>query len=227
MHLIMRPPRPRLARWLLLMIWLQPAALPAADPSGDLPGLNPLVLEIARAFPDGGGYNRQWTGSGTPAAIHHAGDRILAAGTGGTYCSGFTFAVAMQAAERAGLLEGKSADAVRRFQKEWYGAVEDPEIRERQCALAVGRFGIGRQITPEEARPGDFAQFWRVRSGHSVVFLGWVHDAEGARAGLRYRSSQGSTDGIGDATEYFQNATAGEGHIDPVRIYFARLGPED
>ncbi len=193
--------------------------------SADSPApLNELVLKTARAFKDGGGYNNQWTGSGTPEEIRHDGARILAKGTGGTYCSGFTFAVAMKVAEDAGLLRGKSVEAVRRFQKEWYGAVEDPETREKQCALAVGRLGIGRQVKPEEAQPGDFCQFWRQRSGHSVVFLGWVKDDNGERVGLRYRSSQGSTDGIGDVTEYFHGTSAGRGFVDPDRVYFARLG---
>lgn len=185
--------------------------------------LNASVLEIAHAYSDGGAYNNKWTGSGTPEQIDFQGERILAAGTGGTYCSGFTFAVVMNAADQAGLLEGQSVEAVRRFQKEWYGAVQEPEVREKQCALAVGNLGIGRQVSLEEAEAGDFVQFWRGRSGHSVVFLGWVRDADGNRAGLQYRSSQGSTDGIGNATEYFQGSAAGRGDVDPERIYVARL----
>jgi hypothetical protein len=186
--------------------------------------LNQAVLNVSQAYPDGGEYNGAWTGSGTPEQIDHQGQRILAAGTGGTYCSGFTFATVMKTAREAGLLEGKSVEQVRRFQKEWYGAVQEPEMREKQCALAVGNLGIGRQVSPEEAEPGDFAQFWRARSGHSVVFLGWVYDPNGNRAGLKYRSSQGSTGGIGNKIEFFRDSAAGEGHVDPERIYFARLG---
>jgi hypothetical protein len=186
--------------------------------------LNEEVLEIAGSFPDGGGYNDQWTGSGTPEAIEFAGSTVLPEGTGGTYCSGFTFAVAVKAAMSAGLLEGKTFEQVRRFQREWYGAVADENIREKQCAVAVENLGIGREVAVEEAEPGDFAQFWRVRSGHSVVFLGWVYDEHGNRAGLRYRSSQGTTNGIGDRVEYFQRSEAGRGQVDPERIYFARIG---
>ncbi len=200
------------------LCWLAPAALHAAPES-----LNERVLETARAYPDGGGYNDQWTGSGTPEQIELSGSTILEEGTGGTYCSGFTFTVAMRVAADAGLLDGKPVDAVRHFQREWYGAVSDETIREKQCAVAVETLGIGREVEMDEARPGDFVQFWRVRSGHSVVFLDWVYDDAGNKAGLRYRSSQGSTNGIGDRVEYFQESEAGDGHVDPERIYFARL----
>jgi hypothetical protein len=213
----------------LLVLALLASAVRAPAESGanaaDLP-LNQAVIKTAKTYPDGGKYNTQWTGSGTPEQIDHRGQRILAEGTGGTYCSGFTFAVVMKTAESAGLLRGKSVDEVRRFQKNWYGAVAEEEMREKQCALAVGVLGIGRQVSMDEARPGDFAQFWRGRGGHSVVFLGWVHDEDGKKAGLTYRSSQGSTDGIGNVTEYFRDAKAGRGSVDPARIYFARLGKE-
>src|SRR5690606_21239996 len=110
------------------------------------------------------------------------------------------------------------------FQKEWYGAVDAPEMREKQCALAVGNLGIGHQVSMDEAEPGDFAQLWRGRGGHSVVFLGWILDEAGEKTGLKYRSSQTSTDGIGNNIEYFRDSKAGKGQVDPKRIYFARLG---
>lgn len=210
---------------LLAAFSLSSAALAAEairpDPT-DLP-LNQAALKAALSYPDGGQFNKAWSGSGTPEKIEHEGQRILAAGTGGTYCSGFTFATVMKTAREADLLRGKSVESVRRFQKEWYGAVEEPEMREKQAALAVGNLGIGRQVSMEHAEPGDFAQFWRGKSGHSVVFLGWVLDDAGEKAGLKYRSSQGSTDGIGNTIEYFRGSKAGKGSVDPKRIYFARL----
>lgn len=187
------------------------------------PSLNQAALTVARAFSDGGGYNGSWTGSGTPEAIQHAGETILSAGSGGTYCSGFTFATVMRTAAEAGLLDDKSVGKVRRFQKEWYGAVAEPDIREKQCAIAVKNLGIGREVSVDEAKPGDFCQFWRGRSGHSVVFLGWILDGNGKRIGLRYRSSQGTTDGIGDHEEYFRGVKETNARVDPSRIYFARL----
>ncbi len=64
------------------------------------------VLDIANAYKDGGGYDSSWNGSGAHNEIRFGGQRILANGMG-TYCWGFTFAVAMDAA-RAGFVEGKN-----------------------------------------------------------------------------------------------------------------------
>lgn len=180
--------------------------------------LNARVLEVARSFADGGGYDRSWKGSGCPVEVRHGDVRILGAAERGSYCCGFTFAVVMQVAREAGLLEGKSAAEVKLFQRRWYGAVE--EAAERQCAQALEQLGIGRPVAAGEARPGDFVQFWRHSgSGHSVVFLGWVVEG-GERVGIRYRSSQGSTDGIGDHQERF----GGERGIDRARVHVGRLG---
>ncbi len=185
--------------------------------------LKPIdVVAVSRTFPDGGGYNVKWGGSGTPEEIRFLDTRILARGENGTYCCGFTFNVVMKAAGDAGLLKGKTVEQIKRFQKEWYGAVTEKDIREKQCAVAVGKLGIGRQVTADDAQPGDFLQFWRTKSGHSVVFLNWVEE-DGRRIGFNYRSSQGSTDGVGDKIEYFKDSGMDKGEVDPKRMYFGRL----
>jgi hypothetical protein len=179
------------------------------------------VLEIAQSFKEGGGYI--WEGgSGAPRAIEFDGQTIVKAQEKGTYCSGFTFSVVMQAAAERGLLEGKTADAVRRFQKEWYGVPKD--AAEKQCALAVERLGIGRHVKDlEDARPGDFVQIWRTnKSGHSVVLVELVRE-RGRIIGLKYRSSQKSTDGVGDRVEYFADVEGRGGKMDRSRTYVARL----
>jgi hypothetical protein len=129
----------------------------------------------------------------------------------------------MKAAGEAGLLEGKTVEQVKRFQKEWYGAVPEKDVAEKQCAVALGHLGIGKQVTPDEAQSGDFLQFWRTKSGHSVVFLNWV-EKDGKRVGFNYRSSQGSTDGVGDKVEYFKDSGIDKGEVDAQRMYFGRLG---
>jgi hypothetical protein len=192
------------------------AARPSTQPAID-------VEAVARTFPDGGGYNVKWGGTGTPREIRFKDARILAKGENGTYCCGFTFTVVMKAATEAGLLTDKSVEQVKRFQKEWYGAVDDKPTRERQCAVALEHLGIGKQVSPDDARAGDFLQFWRTKSGHSVVFLKWV-EKDGQRIGFTYRSSQGSTDGIGDKTEYFKDSGIAKAEVDPQRMYFGRLG---
>jgi hypothetical protein len=127
----------------------------------------------------------------------------------------------MDAASRRGLQRDKSVKQVRAFQKQWYGATE--ESREIQCALAVQTLGIGKPVEPEQARPGDFLQFWRTnKSGHSVVFLQWVQES-GQPVGFKYRSSQRATDGIGDRVEYFAGVAGKDSAVDPKRMYFCRL----
>src|SRR5688572_29593331 len=202
----------------LLTIGLLLAAAPATQSTHP-------VLRAAYAFPDGGGYNTKWAGTGTPVEVRFADARILAKGTDGTYCCGYTFAVVMRAAADAKLLEEKTVDQVKLFQKQWYGAVSEPTIREKQCAVAMIPLGIGREVSADEAQSGDFLQFWRTKSGHSVIFLDWEqHD--GQRIGFRYRSSQGSTKGIGDKSEFFKDSGVDGGEVDPKRMYFGRLKVE-
>lgn len=205
----------------LVLACAAPRPLQAED---DEPAdLNAQVLEEANRHA-GGGYNTRWAGSGTMQEIRFKDQRILSAGEGGTYCCGYTFNVFMNVAQAHRLLDDLTVAQVRALQKHWYGSVPDDHeqadlIRETQIRYAVTLLGIGTGVEPEDARPGDFLQFWRQRSGHSVVFLGWVVE-DGRAVGVRYRSSQGTTDGIGDHTERF----AGHGgSVDPQRMYFARL----
>ena len=176
------------------------------------------VVAIAHAFPDGGGY--EWKGTGVPENVCFNDKLILAKGKA-TYCSGFTFAVAMKAAAERGLLKNKATEHVQAFQKEWYGATK--ESGETQCAYAIEKLGVGKSIAIKDAKPGDFLQLWRTnKSGHSVVFLEWVADA-GRPIGVKYRSSQTSTNGIGDRIEYFTGIPGKKGSVDPRRLYFGRL----
>ena len=199
----------------------QPQAVRAAADSDPNDDAAPLELVVANSFDDGGGY--VWKDStGAPMEIRHQGAVVLAKQPQGTYCSGFTFTVAMETARRRGLLEGKSFDEVKRFQKAWYGATKD--AAETQCAWAVEKLGIGRRIKSlDAAKPGDFLQLWRTnKSGHSVLLVELVRDGERI-VGVHYRSSQGSTDGIGDRTEYFADVPDRDGKLDRKRIYVARL----
>ncbi|HUT34455.1 MAG TPA: hypothetical protein VNE39_13295 [Planctomycetota bacterium] len=177
-------------------------------------------LDVIPAFPDGGGYDKTWQGTGSPEEIGFKGETILAKATNGTYCCGFTFAVAMRMAASRGLLADKSVEQVRRFQREWYGAM--PPSREKQCVAAAETLGIGREVKLEEARPGDFVQLWRASgTGHSIVLLRPIR-RDGKLVGLEYRSSQGSTNGIGNRTEHFADADP-KGTIVRPRTYVCRL----
>ena len=178
-------------------------------------------LDALASFPDGGGYDRSWKGSGSPEAIVFKGRTILAKGANGTYCCGFTFAAAMRTAASRGLLADKSVEQVQRLQREWFGST--PASREKQCVVAAQTLGIGREVTLGDARPGDFVQFWRSSgSGHSVVLLRPIR-RDGRLVGLEYRSSQGSTGGIGNRIEHFAD-TDPKGPILRARTYVCRLG---
>jgi hypothetical protein len=177
------------------------------------------VLKVARAFKDGGSYDEKWHGSGVPEEINFKGEKILRTGEG-TYCCGYTFAVAMRAATARGLLKDKTPQQIREFQKEWYGATE--ASKEIECAFAVKKLGIGKAVSMDEAKAGDFVQLWRGKSGHSVIFLKWA-EKNGQKIGFHYRSSQPRTKGIGDAVEYFQGNGSKPGEVLKERTYFCRL----
>jgi hypothetical protein len=180
------------------------------------------VVAVARSFNDGGGYNKQWEGSGSPEEIRFKGSVILPIGKEGTYCSGLTFAVVMRVCSQFKILEGHSTDAVRRFQQEWYGVPS--ETKEKQSVVALQRLSIGREVTLDEARAGDFGQFWRSDgTGHSFVFLGWLTAGE-KKVAIKYRSSQSATNGVGDSTEYFEDVTGKKGQVIRSRVYFGRVG---
>ncbi len=200
------------------------ASKPAREGSGDAKRAS-AILKAAKSFGRGGGYDKSWTSSGCPAPVEHKGEVILRGSSDGTYCCGFTFAVAARALAEAGALKAKSPAELRAFQKVWFGATKKKIEQEKQCALAVQGLGVGSEVSADEAMAGDFAQLWRrgnKPSGHSVLFLGWIEVGD-ERVGFSYLSSQGSTGGIGYGVEYFADAEAGEGRVDPERVYFARI----
>ncbi len=186
----------------------------------ELPVANRAVLEVIERIEPGGGY--EWKSTGVPFDIPHGRRVVLKQTTAnGTYCSGVTFTAVMGAATRIGLLDDKPFDDVKRFQRHWYGTNE--ASAETQCVFALEQLGIGHAVEHDDALPGDFVQFWRARSGHSVVFLAWVTDEDGRRIGLEYWSSQKATDGIGVHTEYFAGVAGHDGAVDPERLHVGRL----
>lgn len=206
-------------RILIACLLLSPMAR-AAEPKSakEFKGPNADVLEIAYGYKDGGTY--KWKGSGVPEELSFAGEQILPKGDG-TFCCGYTLAVVFKAAEERGLLAEKSVEDVRRLHKCWYGDTDDS--KETLVQYALQQLKLGHAIEHDDAQPGDFVQFWRTnKSGHSVIFLEWIVDG-GKRIGVKYRSSQKFTDGIGDRIEYFSDAEGQEGKLDRERFYIVRL----
>jgi hypothetical protein len=70
-------------------------------------------------------------------------------------------------------------------------------VKSRGTADALSRFGIGRETSFEQLQPGDFINFNRTKSGHSVVFLSYIdrkYDDVAYSAdvvGFKYFSAQG------------------------------------
>ena len=203
----------------VLAVLASPLVLQAKDAEADdnKSAYTDDVLKIAYSYENGGGYI--WKNStGVCETLTHEGKTILKKQPEGTYCCGMTLQTAFKLAQHHGLFDGKTFDEVKQFQREWYGATE--ASGETQCTLAMTNLGVGHAVTLDEAKPGDFGNFWRTKSGHSIIFLKWVTDDDGNRTGIHYRSSQTATDGIGDHTEYFRGHG---GHVDPNRIYLCRF----
>lgn len=188
---------------------------------------NQTVVSAAYTYPDEGGYIKpvdgKWKGLGVAHDIIVNGRKVFSKSGTGTYCSGFTFSVVALVAEKGSLFKGKTVKQIVKFRREWYGATT--ASGEKQCVVALENLQLGKEVPLAQAQRGDFVQFWRVRSGHSAVFLEWARDAKGNVIGLKYRSSRGSTDGIADKTEYFSDVKGRGGDVDRKRTYFGRLGP--
>ncbi len=178
--------------------------------------LNDRVILIANAY-EGGGY--KWSSSGTPKNIVFKNEQILSKSAQGTFCSGYTFTVAFDALDQAGKIDHLSVDQVKWLQRNWYGTNE--ASAETQCLYALHFLDLGTKVNLSDVKAGDFVQFWRNnKSGHSVIFLDWVKNESGEITGIKYRSTQKSTDGIGDRTE---TIGTGEKDINLSRLYAVRL----
>jgi hypothetical protein len=206
---------------------------PRADASAPVPArgaLNPFVLAALRAYPADGTHGYWWPKEGpwrgTTKTLAYE-DATLCEGDarGRCHCSGLTFEVFLVAwfgwARAHGHPE-RVADldlaGMRRFQDRWYGT--DGDRRTLRTALVEG--GLGAEVPHAEAEPGDFVQLWRHDgSGHSAVFLRWERDAAGAVTGLRYWSTQASTNGIGERSESFGDAGRS---VDRAQTWVVRVG---
>lgn len=187
---------------------------------GGLQGRNTDVVEAAYRRDQGGVGDLADTGVSNDVRV--MGELVLRRSRdGASYCCGFTFEVAMEVAERRGLLSGCTFGDLRRFQKQWYGSEAGSEAR--QVALAMETLGIGREVSLDQAEPGDFVVYFRPGgTGHSVVLLDTIR-RDGKVIGLYYRSSQSGTNGVGNVTEYFTDTGYFNGTILRESIVVARL----
>jgi hypothetical protein len=198
--------------------------------------LNPLVVDRMRRYPVDGTHAYHWPKSGgwtgNTKDLEYGG-QVFAQGDdrGRCYCCGLTFEVFLDAYRLWCVQHGRpwqigelDLDGVRKLQRQWFGSAAD-----RSCLhTALVDNGLGFRITDwEQARPGDFVQLWREKgSGHSVIFVGWEREGgkpDGRITGIRYWSTQGSTRGIGEQVESFEEG-AGKNRVLRDEFWLCRVG---
>jgi hypothetical protein len=150
--------------------------------------------------------------NGVTSNLYYQGKLLLKAhpsGNRANHCVGITFEVFFRAIKDWNQRQGYAGDTIKDLNYEqfydfilkWY--VAGPKT-ENNLVIALEKYKLGKRLTNfEEARPGDFIDFSREnQTGHTVVLIDWVR-VNGKIVGLRYWSSQESTNGIGYKTEYF------------------------
>jgi hypothetical protein len=184
-------------------------------------GGNQDVLDVAYSM-SRGGYCRP-ADTGVAEDITFKGIRILAKSRdGSTYHLGYTLTVALKAAQRRSLLDEKRPDQIKRFQREWYSA--SSTVGEEGLVGAMVNLGIGTEVAVQDAKPGDFINFYRPElHGQSAILLGWLRDESDTIVGFRFRTSSPTTYGIGDDLEYFSTSGRQDAVIDPKRFFVGRL----
>jgi len=176
------------------------------------------IISVANKF-SGGGY--QWGGvSGVCIPLYHNGKLIRSYDEGGpSHCCGYTLSIAFIAATNRGLFDNKSQNEVSKFSSDWYSA---GGANGKLCVQALENIGIGSEVILEESIEGDFCQIWRTNgSGHSVILISHIYGDNNEIIGINYRSSQKSTDGIGNTKEYFSDS--GRGKMSKEHTYFGRM----
>jgi len=232
----------------------KPAAVTEEDQPAKQPGaaedlskydttLNSYVLQIINTYPIGRYpylLNNDYANyNGVTANISYQGQLLLKAHPSGkrySHCSGITFEVFFRAMQernkKLGIspddFNGMTPEQLEDFIMNWYVANGDKQSQ--NAAKAVEKYGLGRRISRwEDARAGDFIDISRENNtGHTVVFIKWLKNDSGKIIGLKYWSSQESTQGISYKEEYFniQNESGVKyGNVMTSHVYIARVSP--
>lgn len=183
-------------------------------------GINLFVLraidQVQSTAPDGGGYftgvHAQPAESPIGYSLKLFGHPLLLPPRTTSYCSGASYTAFIEtlnllfpddsahlSPERLEAMRMQEPDGSRRNDWIKFWGIWNADGPGSQFAL-VQYSGMGMEILPTHARPGDFMNInWTNGLGHSVVFLGWQKDANGHKS-VRYWSSQTGTHGLGDQT---------------------------
>ena len=198
--------------------------------SQTVPGqdFNDYVVSMMKSYPTDGTHQYYWPSSGgwsgNTRDLYYRG-ALFAKGDsfGRCYCCGLTFEVFFRAYEAYCKAKGWpfvinnfDSSALSKFKGQWFGS----DGNRKTLLNAIVSNNLGRGISFEQAKLGDFVQLWRNNgSGHSVIFVEWVKNGQ-TITGVKYWSTQSSTNGIGYRIEYF----GGSSGMDPNQFYIARVG---
>ncbi|MCF7833334.1 MAG: T9SS type A sorting domain-containing protein [Candidatus Marinimicrobia bacterium] len=196
---------------------------------------NDYVLDVLKEYHRDGRYPYSWVSGyhGVSRNLYYKGTRIAKANADSshsTYCSGVTFEVYFRSMSRLNQdlgfgedINGMSASNFSSFISIWFVQ----SLNGDGPGLALEAYGLGEKIEKmKDVQKGDFVQIWRTSgSGHSVIFINWTTNASGDTTGMRYWSTQTSTNGVNYNTEYFDGLG---GNIDKAITYYSRaFKPED
>ena len=183
--------------------------------------LNPFVLKVISAYPTNGTYQYHcsWTPreydiyNGVTEDLSYRGLVVAKAypdGSRVSYCCGFTFEVFVRAMKLRNIQDGLDPDDFNGMTfndlfnalQLWY--IEGTGDSEQR---AIVGYGLGNAVTNfEDARPGDFLSYSTTPAGgHSVIFMGWLRDDQNRIIGLRYFSSNLSSNSIGYGQAHFSD----------------------
>jgi hypothetical protein len=139
------------------------------------------------------------------------GQPLLEAPRTTSYCSGASYTAFIESLnliypngatqlswDRAESLRMQELDGSRREDRiKFWGKWNDDGFGSHYALVQYS--GMGVEVEPVNARPGDFMNItWANGGGHAVVFLGWKLDVNSGEKGLLYWSSQRTTNGLGD-----------------------------
>ncbi len=183
-------------------------------------GYNKYILsaidEVQKTALDGGGYFIGIKAVPTESPIGYdlklLGKKLISAPRTTSYCSGASYTVFVESLnlmyscknktmpeENYEAMRMQEPDGSRREDNVKFWGKWNADGFGTQFAL-VQYSKIGKKISPQNARPGDFVNIsWKSGLGHSVVFLGWNID-EKNDTNLVYFSSQPVTNGFGDVS---------------------------
>ena len=204
--------------------------LPSAGYMVEPSGFNRYVVRALNdwvMYPKDGRYPYCWRDCpGTVGMIHDASylGEVRWTGDGHCVCTGHTLEIFLDAYRRWQAEAGVPADTPfgaltrdelrREFYQFWQGyKVTDSA----SCADALEAAGIGYNIYPEQwtdARPGDFMNISRTNgTGHAVIFIAWITDAEDRIIGLRYYGCNRKGDSHPDPSDPANQKVSGPSFI--------------